>query len=52
MLEENQSGQDPKASEYEEVLNSLVDTNHLNITKTEDGRTLRKAEWIVSLNQA
>lgn len=45
-------GKDPKASEYEEVLNSLVDTNHLNITKTEDGRTLRKAEWIVSLNQA
>lgn len=45
-------GKDPKQGEYDEIMNSLVDTNHLNITKIEDGVKLKKAQWIVSLNQA
>ena len=38
-------GKDPRERDYDEILNSLVSTNEINITKESD----KKADWTISL---
>ena len=38
-------GKDPRELDYDAILNNLVSTNEINITKESE----KKADWIISL---